>query len=336
MAIPVATAILAGSALGSAGSIGGSLISNSGSRKSQKRANKYNVEMYNRQRADAVADRDLSRQWSLDDWNMENEYNSPASQMMRYKDAGLNPNLIYGEGVAASSGQASEPRATETRSSQQGNAQAARYNMDFGMQQFAQNMLMHSQAKKLDAETDSIRATTEKTGVETDTLRTMLPINKETGEVNIQQARANIDKIGTEILNNTKDLDLKAQQLIESNARIKKMYNDTVLARLELENAINRTDIDRYDASTRRMDAFTRKGELGVHQKDFRLRKNQNALSWYQFNFEKQKASLDAEFRKMGLTHDASGGLWKTVGTVYRTLFNAELSNPSDINIPNF
>lgn len=30
-------------------------------------------------------------------WNMQNEYNSPANQMQRLKDAGLNPNLIYGQ-----------------------------------------------------------------------------------------------------------------------------------------------------------------------------------------------------------------------------------------------
>lgn len=30
-------------------------------------------------------------------WNMENEYNLPTNQMARFKDAGLNPNLIYGQ-----------------------------------------------------------------------------------------------------------------------------------------------------------------------------------------------------------------------------------------------
>lgn len=29
-------------------------------------------------------------------WEMQNQYNSPSAQMQRYKDAGLNPNLIYG------------------------------------------------------------------------------------------------------------------------------------------------------------------------------------------------------------------------------------------------
>ena len=29
-------------------------------------------------------------------WNQENQYNTPKSQMGRYREAGLNPNLIYG------------------------------------------------------------------------------------------------------------------------------------------------------------------------------------------------------------------------------------------------
>lgn len=42
---------------------------------------------------------DRSRQWAKDDWNMQNEYNSPTAQMARLKAAGLNPNLIYGKGA---------------------------------------------------------------------------------------------------------------------------------------------------------------------------------------------------------------------------------------------
>lgn len=37
-----------------------------------------------------------NRIWQHNQWLEENEYNSPASQMQRYKDAGLNPNLLYG------------------------------------------------------------------------------------------------------------------------------------------------------------------------------------------------------------------------------------------------
>jgi hypothetical protein len=47
---------------------------------------KFSEQMYDRQRADALVD-----------WDKQNKYNSPSQQMQRYKEAGLNPNLIYGQ-----------------------------------------------------------------------------------------------------------------------------------------------------------------------------------------------------------------------------------------------
>lgn len=38
-----------------------------------------------------------NRKNALEDWNRMNAYNSPVEQMKRYKEAGLNPNLIYGQ-----------------------------------------------------------------------------------------------------------------------------------------------------------------------------------------------------------------------------------------------
>lgn len=43
----------------------------------------------------------------LEMWRLQNEYNSPQAQMMRLRDAGLNPNLVYGQG-AGSAGSASQ------------------------------------------------------------------------------------------------------------------------------------------------------------------------------------------------------------------------------------
>lgn len=51
-----------------------------------RRTREHQEKMYARQRADNLAD-----------WNMMNQYNSPEAQMRRYKEAGLNPNLIYGQ-----------------------------------------------------------------------------------------------------------------------------------------------------------------------------------------------------------------------------------------------
>lgn len=42
---------------------------------------------------------DIERKDSLADWTRQNEYNSPTSQMARLRQAGLNPNLVYGKGA---------------------------------------------------------------------------------------------------------------------------------------------------------------------------------------------------------------------------------------------
>lgn len=39
----------------------------------------------------------LNRQNALSDWNRQNAYNAPKQQMQRYKEAGLNPNLVYSQ-----------------------------------------------------------------------------------------------------------------------------------------------------------------------------------------------------------------------------------------------
>jgi ribosomal protein L25 (general stress protein Ctc) len=49
---------------------------------------KWNEKMYGQQRMDAMAD-----------WMRQNEYNSPAEQMRRLREAGLNPHLVYGGGA---------------------------------------------------------------------------------------------------------------------------------------------------------------------------------------------------------------------------------------------
>ena len=43
---------------------------------------------------------DTEWQRNLDMWNRQNQYNSPLAQMQRFKEGGLNPNLMYGQGSA--------------------------------------------------------------------------------------------------------------------------------------------------------------------------------------------------------------------------------------------
>ncbi len=55
-------------------------------------------------------------QYNIDMWKMQADYNSPQAQMQRFQEAGLNPNLIYGQGNNGNMSQAPQmvtPRAPE-------------------------------------------------------------------------------------------------------------------------------------------------------------------------------------------------------------------------------
>ena len=41
-------------------------------------------------------------EWNIQQWERANEYNTPLNQMLRLKAAGLNPNLVYGNGAGQS------------------------------------------------------------------------------------------------------------------------------------------------------------------------------------------------------------------------------------------
>lgn len=94
--IPLITA-----AVGAAGQIGQAVAN----RKADKRANQYAIDAQNR--ANAENERF---------WNLQNDYNSPNAQMQRLKQAGLNPNLIYGNGATTQAGSVAASKAAPQRS----------------------------------------------------------------------------------------------------------------------------------------------------------------------------------------------------------------------------
>lgn len=71
-----------GSVVGGVFDLAGSMLQNTANKKAATKAYQRQVEM----------------------WNMQNEYNSPAAQVQRLKDAGLNPALVYGTGSAVATG----------------------------------------------------------------------------------------------------------------------------------------------------------------------------------------------------------------------------------------
>lgn len=86
-----------GQAIGAAAmglaSLGGNLIDSYRNRKTA-RWNTERTIAANKEAAELAYQRDIEK------WNMQNAYNTPEAQMARFKDAGLNPHLIYGQGTS--------------------------------------------------------------------------------------------------------------------------------------------------------------------------------------------------------------------------------------------
>ena len=122
-------AVLGGPIGGLVGSLGSSLLGNRGARNRQKLADQQNIKF----------------------WNMQNAYNTPKQQMARLKDAGLNPNLIYGSNANTGVAGSVSP------------SKASPYNVQNPVPSVLQSALLQSQIANLNSVTEKNRAETEKT-----------------------------------------------------------------------------------------------------------------------------------------------------------------------------
>ena len=201
LTLPVAT-LLAGIT-----GAGANTISTLSTNRAQRR---WNEAMYNRQREDALAD-----------WARSNQYNSPLAQMQRFKEAGLNPHLIYGGGP----NNVSAPiRGTDAKA---WNPQAPAFNFGQIADQYlgAQATTQAIENTKLQAEL--IRQQTEK--AKADTLNTLKSADIKTEQLPYvaDQILANIRKSEAQtkftLDNNERQTIQQSQSLKESAERILNM-----------------------------------------------------------------------------------------------------------------
>lgn len=143
-----------GAGFGAISSIGSMIGQNRAIRqqiKAQQQENQKNRE-YNLMLAQT------QNRWNIEQWQRENDYNSPTAQMARFRAAGLNPNLIYGQSNAA----ASSPTLTSGAASSPTDMSAIGNKRNFG--QAMQEMLNMEMQK---AQIEAIKAGTEKTKEDT-------------------------------------------------------------------------------------------------------------------------------------------------------------------------
>ena len=185
-------------------------------------------------------------------WEKNNEYNKPTMQMQRYKDAGLNPHLIYGQGNSGNSSMAPIParQLPQTKF-----ADAAMGYLAAKKQQYeVDNLAKAKEVMNADIElkkANSINAISNSnfTDVKKNQLLDMYGLVKDTATANLEgsllsnkQIEQNLDlnlkRFGLESKMTSQNIAESSQRLIESIARVKNLALSGKLmkAQTEIEN----------------------------------------------------------------------------------------------------
>lgn len=260
----VAGGVLPGLLGGIAGIFGASA-----DRRAQERANRqqrqFALDMYNRQRKDA-----------LDFWNMQNAYNTPEAQMQRFKDAGLNPNLIYGRGSEGNAGSINVPSQGHfnPKAPEYGNSLAqAGLGLGSSIARYVDLKAKNAQINNLGAQNDLLKQQAARTAAET-------------ANTVVRTARSRFD------LGLASDLRRTSMDAAKANLRNVEASTEVLLQRNEREAASNAVSIQ---------DALQRiaASKLNMQHTRADIRRIEDLRRSIQQDVELKR--LDANLKRMGI-----------------------------------
>lgn len=186
----------------------------------------------------------------LEMWHKQNAYNNPSAQMERLKEAGLNPNLVYGTGTVAGNTASQLPK---YQAPKMDNSQAAQ-----GMQNASQHLGQYLTLKKLGAEINYIDANTVARNTQTDVFKQQalqsgldVKLFQDTYEDKVAQSRTNT---------NTKEQALRNLQEVNKNLKadqkVKSLQAQAIGKKITLDNfeiQLNKHGLSKQDSKFYRM-----------------------------------------------------------------------------------
>lgn len=265
----------------------GSILENIFNTASTNRQNRLNRQfseyMYDKQRADALTDRDF-----------QNNYNSPAAQMKRFEEAGLNRNLIYGqtnEGATVRSSTFSQP--------QQNAPQVDFSGVGKGLMAYFDATLKQAQTNNVDALTkvavqtaaltaaNTIKAQAETTKIKADTMATGAGFGRTIAETLriMQDTRQSAESFPTTLEKNKQELaKLKADTQYTLNQDQRAAAKNAVdlkegmarIARMAIENAKTQDERNKIQQEINNLFKDGRVKELDLKLKEMGIQPGDN------------------------------------------------------------
>lgn len=198
----------------------------------------------------------MQNHWNQAQWNLENAYNSPSAQMERMRQAGLNPDMIYGGGVSGNLS-ASSPTMTSGAPSSPMDWSALSSKKSLG-----QVALEAAQLDNIQAQTDKVKAETVGQHYTNEALASDAKYRDAINEGEIAVKYATIRGIDSNIAKDNQDMAESRQRTVN----LQKECENIVLKGKEI-----RASISNLDAATasRKLEDALRTAEVQAAIKKF-------------------------------------------------------------------
>lgn len=270
-----------------------SAIQISAQRKENERNRQYNLYLAR-----------LQNRWNLEQWQRENDYNSPTAQMARYRKAGMNPNLAYGQPTLAASSPTLTSGASSTPQDMSPIGEGVR---TFGQaQQMMLNMEMQkAQIDAIKAGTENTKANTEKTSEETKslTIDNMYKAAREQSNleyqgVQISVGRSVVDlnqKQAEQVVQNTKNL----ADALENNKVQRSLW------RRQIQDMDDKAYFQMLDSirQDKKLQQDIRESWQRIRESNSRIKLNET--EWKQAQAEYEDYVYTSVYRYLGFAADA-------------------------------
>lgn len=161
--------------------------------------------------------------WNIEQWNRENAYNSPAAQMARFRDAGLNPDLAYGQQNLS----AASPEMTAGEGSQPTDVSNLANKRTIGdiVSQAATTRLTNAQAKLAESQAEKTDAETTGQTINNEWLPKLLKGQTDINEADVKQKLADAGLKGKQIEVAVEQIKVMQQSVKESQEKIKDLQS---------------------------------------------------------------------------------------------------------------
>lgn len=235
-----------GSALSGGASLIGNIVGNSQQNANIEKQIAFQREENEKARAFNKAMAEQANQWSIDQWNRENQYNSPEAMRQRLRDAGVNADLFYG-GNAQNTASAS-PSVTPVAPATPTDVSAIGQKATVGdiTNNVVSQSLAAAQIRKLEADKGKTRQETENLKVEGKILSADALTRAAQNEQALEIGRSTI-YVNRSIANlNHKEAELASARITEATANADLLYEKANEVKANIKNINANTAATRF------------------------------------------------------------------------------------------